>query len=221
MRLLLASLFLLAGCASVPIEAPVAAAPVIAAERAVSARASEVGWIPAFREFTAPDGQLGQAEIVSAPETLAATSDDGVRTLYWQPAYAGIARSGDLGFTTGPFSVDEARTPRGQYFTVWRLQADGSWKWIWDGGPGPVAELGPIPDPTSNVATLPVAAAGVGSAARASEEVAAIERDAGDAASLADYLAEDAHVYRPGRARMAARTPAPTSLFRPRTLCTA
>lgn len=201
MRHLLVSAFVLAGCASAPIEPPVTAAPVIAAERAFAARAGEIGWIPAFREYTAPDGQIGQADIVSAPETLAATPDDGVRTLYWQPAYAGIALSGDLGFTTGPFSVDEARTPRGQYFTVWRRQPDGAWKWIWDGGPGPVTQPGPMPEADSDVVTLPVAATGAGSAARAIEEVGAIERRAGDAASLADYLAEDAHVYRPGRLR--------------------
>jgi ketosteroid isomerase-like protein len=201
MRLLFASLFLVAACASAPAEPPVTAAPVIAAERAFSARAGEIGWIAAFREYTAPDGQLGQADIVSAPETLAAADGPGGRLLYWQPAYAGIARSGDLGFTTGPFSVDETRTPRGQYFTVWRRQPDGSWKWIWDGGPGPMAELGPIPEPTSDVASLPVAAAGVGSAEEAARQVVALERGAANAAALARYLAEDAHVYRPGRAR--------------------
>lgn len=201
MRHLLVSAFVLAGCASAPIEPPVTAAPVIAAERAFAARAGEIGWIPAFREYTAPDGQIGQADIVSAPETLAATPDDGVRTLYWQPAYAGIARSGDLGFTTGPFSVDEARTPRGQYFTVWRRQPDGVWKWIWDGGPGPMAELGAIPDASSEVATLPLAASGAGSAAQAVEQVTALESGASNTAGLARYLAQDAHVYRPGQAR--------------------
>lgn len=198
-RLVLLSFLLLAACAH---EAPPPdASAVINAERAFAARAGEVGWIPAFREFTAPDGQIAQRTIVSAPETLADTPDDGVRTLYWQPAFAGIARSGDFGFTTGPFSVDEARTPRGVYFTVWRLQPDGSWKWIWDGGPGPMTELGQMPDPSSEVATLPVAAAGVGSAEDAVAQVSALERGAAGGADLQRYLANDAHVYRAGRAR--------------------
>jgi ketosteroid isomerase-like protein len=195
--MILSAAALLAACSSLRHE-PVDASEVIAAERAFAARAGEIGWIPAFREFTAPDGQVGQADLVSAPESLAAAPDDGVRTLYWQPAYAGIARSGDLGFTTGPFSTDEARTPRGQYFTVWRRQPDGSWKWIWDGGPGPVAEPGPMPAPDADVPTLPVSAAGAGAAA--AEQVAAIERGAARTADLAAHLAQDAHVYRPGRA---------------------
>ncbi|GIL39738.1 hypothetical protein TMPK1_19750 [Rhodospirillales bacterium TMPK1] len=50
--------------------------------------------------------------------------------LTWRPAYAGIASSGDVGFTTGPYeNVREGAPPRyGWYASVWRLQADGTWK---------------------------------------------------------------------------------------------
>jgi ketosteroid isomerase-like protein len=191
----------LAACATAPTPEAVTADPVVAAERAFAARAGESGWVTAFREFTAPDGQIVQADIVSAPQSLAETPDDGLRTLFWQPAYAGIARSGDLGFTTGPVSFDEARTPRGQYFTVWRRQPDGSWKWIYDGGPGPVAEPGPIVGDDATVALLPVSSAGAGSPGAATSEVNALEARIGSASALATYLAADAHVYRTGRPR--------------------
>src|SRR6266850_8508034 len=52
--------------------------------------------------------------------------------LNWQPAFADIAKSGDLGYTTGPWEI--RRTPQdapsafGHYVTVWRKQADGTWK---------------------------------------------------------------------------------------------
>jgi ketosteroid isomerase-like protein len=51
----------------------------------------------------------------------------------WWPVYAGLAASGDLGFTTGPYVSDGKRF--GYYFTVWRRQPDGSWKWVLDAGP--------------------------------------------------------------------------------------
>jgi len=197
---LMLSLLALAGCASAPAPT-VTTAPVIAAERAFASRAGEVGWIPAFREYTAPDGQIAAPVLASAPQSLAETPDDGARNLFWWPAYAGISRSGDLGFTTGPFSVDEARTPRGQYFTVWRRQADGSWKWIWDGGPGPVSDPPNIAPDAADVPSLPVASRGVGSAADAAGQVQAIENAAGSAGAIAPYLASDAHVYRGGRPR--------------------
>jgi ketosteroid isomerase-like protein len=194
---LTAGLALLAACASAPSSQPnVSADPVIAAERAFAARGAEIGWIPAFREYTAPDGMVGNFE--NAPQSLAETPDDGSRNLFWWPAYAGIARSGDLGFTTGPFSVDDAHTPRGQYFTVWRRQPDGSWKWIWDGGPGG------RPDPLNHgidaaeLPRLPIAARGVGSAA-ASEQVRAIEASHATASGLVSSLAADAQVYRATR----------------------
>lgn len=196
--LLVGALALLVACATAPSTGrSVTPAPVIAAERAFAARGLEIGWVAAFREYTAPDGMVGNFE--NAPQSLAAAPDDGARNLFWWPAYAGIARSGDLGFTTGPFSVDEARTPRGQYFTVWRRQPDGSWKWIWDGGPGPRPDALNHGIDAAELPTLPVAARGVGSAATAVEQVRAIEAGHTTAGALAGFLAADAQVYRATR----------------------
>lgn len=199
--LLAAAILLLASCASQGAGAQgasVTPAPVIAAERAFAARAGEIGWVPAFREFVAPDGLMpGPQGYVSAPERLAQTPDNGNRDLAWQPAFAGIARSGDIGFTTGPASFDATRTPAIYYFTIWRRQADGLWRWIYDGGPGPVEE----PASTAFGAeplTLPVATQG---RAAAADEVNAIEAGAENAGALVRHLAGDAHVYRAGRPR--------------------
>lgn len=195
---------LLGGCmVTSTVERESAVVAIVRAERAFATRASDVGWISAFREFAAPDGQLAQHELVSAPAVLAATPDDGDRSLFWWPDFAGVARSGDLGFTTGGFSADETRDARGQYFTVWRRQGDGSWRWIFDGGPGPVTDPPAYAGPTSAVRELPVALQGVGSASRAVEQVSAIERESSTARALAERLAPDAHVYRRGRARSA------------------
>lgn len=52
--------------------------------------------------------------------------------LSWEPAFADLAKSGDLGYTTGPWEL--RRTPQdsptafGHYVTLWRKQSDGSWK---------------------------------------------------------------------------------------------
>ncbi len=182
--------------------ADVTPSPVIAAERSFAARALEIGWVAAFREYAAVDGQIvGQAGLVNAQENLAPLEDDGGRDLFWAPAFAGIARSGDLGFTTGPVSFDAERTPAIQYFTVWRRQPDGSWKWIYDGGPGAVAEPGPYLGEGAAPLTLPVASAGVGAAAAAIAQVSAIEDSANNAAALRGHLAGGAHVYRPGQTR--------------------
>ncbi len=195
-----ASLFLLASCASHGAGAPsVTPTPVIAAERAFAARAGEIGWVGAFREYVAPDGVMpGPQSYVSAPERMAQTPDDGNRDLAWWPAFAGIARSGDIGFTTGPAAFDASRTPAIYYFTIWRRQGDGSWRWIYDGGPGPVADPASVALGAQPLA-LPVAARGRGKTA--ADEVNAIEAEAANAGALVRYLAADAHVYRAGRPR--------------------
>src|SRR6185295_1413148 len=59
--------------------------------------------------------------------------------LAWQPAYAGMARSGDLGFTTGPWEFkgdvnDKTPSGYGHFVTLWKKQSDGSWKFVVDLG---------------------------------------------------------------------------------------
>jgi ketosteroid isomerase-like protein len=197
MRAIIFTVALLAACSSARLEpsaAPATAAPVIAAERAFAARAGEIGWIPAFREYTAPDGQtLGAGGYENAPQSLAETPDDGNRNLFWWPAFAGVSRSGDIGFTTGPASFDAARTPRIYYFTIWRRQPNGTWRWIYDGGPGPVVDPASV-EPGAEPAELPIATRGVGAAASA--QVNALEASATNAGELARYIAEDAYVHR-------------------------
>jgi ketosteroid isomerase-like protein len=195
--------FVVASCAAPPREISVSADPVIAAERAFAARAGEAGARQAFLEFTAPDGQVPRPVVglVATAESIAGAPDRGNRNLFWSPLYAGIARSGDLGFTTGIVSFDATRTPRIQYFTVWRRQADGTWKWIYDGGPGAVSDVGAFLPEGEEPPTLPLAVDGVGSSSAAVAQVSAIEAQANTAVALTAYLSEHAHVYRAQRPR--------------------
>jgi ketosteroid isomerase-like protein len=59
--------------------------------------------------------------------------------LRWQPAWA--ETSGDIGYSTGKWQLHERSeatadkvTETGKYCTVWRRQADGSWRVIFDMG---------------------------------------------------------------------------------------
>jgi ketosteroid isomerase-like protein len=77
-----------------------------------------------------------------------------------------------------------ADTAFGHYFTVWAKQTDGSWRWIYDGGPRNEAEspFGPETEPLH----LPVSSVAAGSAATAWAEVGEAE------AALADHATRDA-----------------------------
>lgn len=148
------------------LAAPVTPAPVVAAERAFAADGKALGVQASFLKHSAPDG------IVFAPEPLLAKAvysqprPKGVELIWW-PLWAGIARSGDLGFTTGPYTADGK--PGGYYFTVWAKQPDGAWKWLFDGGP-PSDQAGAAPQ-GSDVAYAKPAARQAGSSAKAMDQV--------------------------------------------------
>jgi ketosteroid isomerase-like protein len=62
------------------------------------------------------------------------------RTLSWKPTKADISLSNDLGYTIGewlltmPDSSGKTMEYRGHYFTIWKKQKDGKWKFVVDGG---------------------------------------------------------------------------------------
>jgi ketosteroid isomerase-like protein len=183
-------------------EALVTAEPVIAAERAFAADAAVRGWAAAFRSAAAADAITLSPDPANAQEQLAEFPGDGETTLDWRPAYAGIARSGDFGFTTGPFLFRGRDGIAGHYFTVWRRQADGGWKWIFDAGTD-VLDPGPAIAPDAVIPTLPVAPAGEGSAQAAVEEVSQLEHHIAIArpeprSQLVRRLAEDVRLNRSG-----------------------
>lgn len=179
-------------------KAPQKVTPVVAAEREFAAYAEEHGWIPAFRIYAAPDGVvIPDGQIRNARAVFNARADTGSRALKWWPATALIARSGDLGFTTGPYTVGDGGKIQGQYFTVWQRQPDGRWRWVFDGGTGteePVA----IPRDGA-VQEFPASASRSMSPATAIARVASLEAAHASSGSLAPFLAPQARVLRPER----------------------
>jgi hypothetical protein len=136
---------------------PADPAPVIAAERAFAARAGMVGIAPSFLEYMsdqaivfAPDPLLAKALYSGQP--AAKPPKDGGTRLNWWPTFAGVARSGDLAFTTGPATVNGGK-PGIFYVTVWSRQPDGGWKWVFDGGIN--ADGASAPGPDAAPLTLP------------------------------------------------------------------
>jgi ketosteroid isomerase-like protein len=199
----IAAAVLLAACSQQPPahEAPLTSVEnVIAAERAFAADAAKAGWVEAFLAHSADDAIVLQPGPTNAHDFFENIDPGNLHdtSLTWAPVYAGASRAGDLGFTTGPFSGDGAAF--GYYFTVWQRQADGSLKWIYDGGvdnPGPLGV-----DPASSVAVVPQADGGELTAAQATEAVNAAEAAlASEAATdvrvaYAAHLSAGAHVHR-------------------------
>ncbi len=122
----------------------------VEAERA-ALRQADTDWaatlaakdVEAFVGYFAPDA------VVLAPHLPAMTGTDAIRewattsmnfpgfAVTWTVTSAEVAASGDMGYTLGDFTfhVEFDGTPlddRGKYATIWKKQADGSWKVVVD-----------------------------------------------------------------------------------------
>lgn len=111
-------------------------------EQAFSKMAEEKNTRDAFLAFIADDGLLFRPGAVNGKKWLLehpVPPSDKKPLLAWQPSFAGMAASGDMGFTTGPWEFkndikDEKPAGYGHFVTVWKKQPDGSWKFVVDLG---------------------------------------------------------------------------------------
>lgn len=106
----------------------------------------------AFADWFAEDGVAlnnGQAPLIGLVAIAkSANWDPKVYQLTWTPTDAQMGPSGDMGYTWGHFegqSKDAAGNPvttSGRYITVWRRQANGTWKVALDAGANEPAAAG-------------------------------------------------------------------------------
>lgn len=110
----------------------------ISADSAFSALSVARGAQAAFVAFAADQAVLlgqGGAPMTHGRDAIGAVfaqfPTDAV--LEWTPVAANVAGSGDLGCTVGEALI-RARGTYSKYLTVWKRQADASWKFVADGG---------------------------------------------------------------------------------------
>lgn len=129
---------------------------IVETERAFSRMSEEQGTREAFDAFIADDGILfrptpvfGKKWMQEHPLPASPTRS----VLSWQPIFADVSRAGDLGYTTGPWQflkdLDGKPQAFGNFMTVWKKQANGSWRFVLDLGiSNPMPKTaGPVFDP--------------------------------------------------------------------------
>lgn len=192
--LLLLALLLPAGAAHADLQADLDS--LVAAERAFSRTSEEQGMKPAFLAFMADDSILFRPGPVNGRKWTEERPAPTV-LLTWRPVKADIAKSGDLGYTTGPWEArakgkDDPDVAHGQYVTVWKKRADGSWKLVTD-----IGNVHPKPEsaPAESLKLDPVEVSARGGAADSEASLLAADRSP---SVYADALADDARILRNG-----------------------
>jgi ketosteroid isomerase-like protein len=176
------------------------------AERAFVRLAAEKGFRDSFYTYFADDGIAFNPHPIRVRTALAASPPSpGPMGATWAPVYGDISAAGDLGWDTGPL-VFEGRNGgpdrNGMFFSVWKRQADGSFKVVLDVGGDTPAAVVPMDEPVHTswragaVASDPANAKSGLIAAEQSFIAAAGGESLGRA--YGSRLSDEARVHRPG-----------------------
>lgn len=201
----IAAAALLAACAHRPaMDAP---ASLAAAETAFAAHSLREDMRVAFLEAFAADGVLPRDGWVVVREDFRARPAPPI-VLEWKPVHVEVARSGELGLSTGPSKITSRAKPDappvyGQFVSIWRRVGDGPWKVEVDLGINhPPPALWDAPLAARSVADGPPAR---GTLEAAEAAFAARAREAGLRQALSEHAAGDLRFYRNGHAPLLGR----------------
>lgn len=183
----------------------------VAAERAFAQMAGEKGTRAAFLAYLAEDSVLFAPDPTPGRE-IWSRRPDSPALLSWYPTFAEVSLAGDLGYDTGPWErrakgKDDPEVAYGHFVTVWRQQADGTWKVLFDQGIGHPAPTAPPPvairpaQPAKiEASAIPKIDPGKAKAAlfAADRSFAKSAAEKGAAGAYPAFLAEEARLYREG-----------------------
>lgn len=104
----------------------------VKAEKEFAETLAKSGAKAAYSSFAAADGLVFRPNPVNAKTFYASAPDS--KDISWTPVYARVSRSGDWGFTTGPFTEKGDKPGYGQYLSVWKVVNGSKWELALDLG---------------------------------------------------------------------------------------
>ena len=117
---------------------------IMEAELVFSNMSQKEGIAKAFSEFAADDVVINRNDsLIIGKEGLQqfygqTSSPNRKVELSWKPDFVDVSSSGDLGYTYGKYlfsvtdSTGQIQSSTGIFHTVWKRQADGKWRFVWD-----------------------------------------------------------------------------------------
>ncbi|HEX2394446.1 MAG TPA: nuclear transport factor 2 family protein [Bacteroidales bacterium] len=119
-------------------------AEIVQTEKDFAYMAAHEGISVAFAVYAADDVVLlrndslikGRDALIRFYNSRESTNDS--ISLTWEPDFAEVSASGDLGYTFGKYTYSitdtagNTRSHEGIFHTVWKRQKNGEWKFVWD-----------------------------------------------------------------------------------------
>ncbi len=115
---------------------------IVETERAFEAMAREKGLSEAFSFYADSAAAVNRGTYIlhgkdSIRQYYLSPRFKGVK-LEWKPDFVEVSKSADLGYTYGKYtfstkdSTGHESISKGFFHTVWKKQANGSWRFVWD-----------------------------------------------------------------------------------------
>ncbi|MGD8605449.1 MAG: hypothetical protein PVH24_03335 [Candidatus Zixiibacteriota bacterium] len=133
-----------AGCAR-NVDTQAEKEKLIATDREFSAMSVEQGTVEAFMFYAADSAVMyrNRSTPISGKDAVRVQLEQEAAaggTLSWEPTFARISESADLGYTLGSWKyslvdslgIEQAAT--GYYVTIWEKTPEGNWQWVFDSG---------------------------------------------------------------------------------------
>jgi ketosteroid isomerase-like protein len=125
------ALLAVAGAHAEDVDLEKAVGSLIAAEKAYAKLAGEKGFREVCISVFADDAVIFAPNAVNGKKFWREAKKDPV--IAWRPIFASISRSGELGYTTGPWESRDSRDVQspdafGHFVTIWRKDKNGVWK---------------------------------------------------------------------------------------------
>ena len=131
------ALLAVAGAHAEDVDLEKAVRSLIAAEKAYAKLAGEKGFREASISVLADDAVIFAPNAVNGKKFWREAKNDPV--ISWRPVFTSISRSGELGYTTGPWESRKSRDAEkpdafGHFATIWQKNKNGVWKVALDVG---------------------------------------------------------------------------------------
>ncbi|MBF9219746.1 DUF4440 domain-containing protein [Hymenobacter ruricola] len=181
---------------------------VVAAEDAFVAQIKQAGTAAAFVANSAPTALVADGgKLVNAQDYWRAQPSKPGTRLTWYPSLVDVAQSGELAYTTGPWTMLQNEKPQtaGEYVTVWRKQPEGGWKFVADMG---IERIGTAPARAAFILQPHLFAAQATPSTAPANIVLDVDRKFATAEQLkpgetyGEFLSAEARLYRPGLSMM-------------------
>ena len=208
----LIALLAVAGAHAEDVDLEKVVGSLIAAEKAYAKLAAEKGFREASISVFADDAVIFAPSAVNGKKFWREAKENPAIT--WRPAFASISRSGELGYTTGPWESSKPRDVQkpeasGHFVTIWQKNKDNVWKVVLDVGLGQPQAEAPETEIRTYVANSPNPGPGSASAnlEKTQQSFADSLKD-GEADAITDNASDDIRIYRNGQLPVVGKTAA-------------